>query len=189
MAKLSDEVPFGARALEQGLEVEGIWISRPSTPLTSENMEPRISLGSAPKPGPQENSHDMQNDLSSPHDQEQDISRSDLENMHRGPEPGARSYSPRRNRNLNGKSTEPVPFSPCVSARNDRSLSSRHNRWASREISLPTVSSIKEETTSDCDTTVKGQKSLSSDHQEQESEAHSLSSMMSGKVEDDVQPA
>lgn len=28
----SDEIPFGVRALERGVEVEGVWISRPNTP-------------------------------------------------------------------------------------------------------------------------------------------------------------
>ncbi len=30
-----DDVPFGSRAIESGIEVEGIWISNPNTPLPS----------------------------------------------------------------------------------------------------------------------------------------------------------
>ncbi|OJD26768.1 hypothetical protein ACJ73_01841 [Blastomyces percursus] len=31
----SDEIPFGSRAIERGIEVEGIWISNPNTPAGS----------------------------------------------------------------------------------------------------------------------------------------------------------
>jgi hypothetical protein len=34
------QIPFGARALESGVKVEGIWISYPGTPLTSPQQQP-----------------------------------------------------------------------------------------------------------------------------------------------------
>lgn len=39
----SDEVPFGIRAIESGIEVEGVWISRPNTP---EKQSRQSSAGS-----------------------------------------------------------------------------------------------------------------------------------------------
>ncbi|KAJ5832239.1 hypothetical protein N7474_000550 [Penicillium riverlandense] len=45
-----DEVPFGARALESGMQTEGIWISNPNTPVPSPYMSgtPVGSLPSSP---------------------------------------------------------------------------------------------------------------------------------------------
>lgn len=37
------EIPFGIRALEQGIEVEGVWISRPNTPVPSIRGDSRPS--------------------------------------------------------------------------------------------------------------------------------------------------
>ncbi|CAL5871059.1 uncharacterized protein PFLUO_LOCUS5304 [Penicillium psychrofluorescens] len=42
-----DEIPFGARALESGMQTEGIWISNPNTPLPSPYM-PGTPVGSLP---------------------------------------------------------------------------------------------------------------------------------------------
>ena len=42
-----DEVPFGARALESGIQTEGIWISNPNTPVPSPYM-PGTPVGSLP---------------------------------------------------------------------------------------------------------------------------------------------
>ncbi|CAI7610993.1 unnamed protein product [Penicillium glandicola] len=42
-----DDVPFGARALESGIEVEGIWISDPNTP-TQSPCQPATPAGSRP---------------------------------------------------------------------------------------------------------------------------------------------
>jgi hypothetical protein len=39
----ADEVPFGIRALERGVEVEGVWVSRPNTPEPSIRNESRAS--------------------------------------------------------------------------------------------------------------------------------------------------
>ncbi|KAK4560296.1 hypothetical protein LTR86_005490 [Recurvomyces mirabilis] len=38
-----DEVPFGIRALEHGLEVDGVWVSRPTTPEGSHRKDSNIS--------------------------------------------------------------------------------------------------------------------------------------------------
>ena len=38
-----DEVPFGIRALEHGLEVDGVWFSRPTTPEGSHRKNSNIS--------------------------------------------------------------------------------------------------------------------------------------------------
>ncbi|KAF1814309.1 hypothetical protein P152DRAFT_266990 [Eremomyces bilateralis CBS 781.70] len=38
------EVPFGVRALEKGIEVDGVWISRTNTPNSSAPGSPRISF-------------------------------------------------------------------------------------------------------------------------------------------------
>ncbi|KAF2862694.1 hypothetical protein K470DRAFT_212062, partial [Piedraia hortae CBS 480.64] len=35
---VDDEIPFGIRALESGVEVEGIWVSRPTTPDSKSQM-------------------------------------------------------------------------------------------------------------------------------------------------------
>jgi len=37
------QVPFGVRALESGIEVDGVWISRPNTPTGSLPGSPRLS--------------------------------------------------------------------------------------------------------------------------------------------------
>ena len=39
----ADEVPFGIRALERGVEVEGVWVSRGNTPEPSIHNESRAS--------------------------------------------------------------------------------------------------------------------------------------------------
>ncbi|KAJ5489294.1 hypothetical protein N7539_004184 [Penicillium diatomitis] len=48
----SDNVPFGAKALEQRVHVEGIWVSPPSTPLTSALPSASPSI-SPPSPSPE----------------------------------------------------------------------------------------------------------------------------------------
>lgn len=42
-----DDIPFGARALERGIEVEGIWISDPNTP-TQSPCQPATPVPSRP---------------------------------------------------------------------------------------------------------------------------------------------
>lgn len=42
-----DDVPFGARALERGIQIEGIWISNHNTPIQSPHP-PATPLGSRP---------------------------------------------------------------------------------------------------------------------------------------------
>ncbi|KAJ5482177.1 hypothetical protein N7475_000989 [Penicillium sp. IBT 31633x] len=42
-----DDIPFGARALDRGIEVEGIWISNPNTPTQSPRQS-ETSVGSRP---------------------------------------------------------------------------------------------------------------------------------------------
>ncbi|KAJ5383027.1 hypothetical protein N7517_000938 [Penicillium concentricum] len=42
-----DDIPFGARALERGIEVEGIWVSDPNTPIQSP-CQPATPVGSRP---------------------------------------------------------------------------------------------------------------------------------------------
>ncbi|KAJ5951096.1 uncharacterized protein N7479_009509 [Penicillium vulpinum] len=42
-----DDIPFGARALERGVEVEGIWVSDPNTPMQSP-CQPATPAGSRP---------------------------------------------------------------------------------------------------------------------------------------------
>ncbi|KAJ5185614.1 hypothetical protein N7491_006516 [Penicillium cf. griseofulvum] len=41
----NDDIPFGARALERGIEVEGIWVSAPNTP-TQSPCQPATPVGS-----------------------------------------------------------------------------------------------------------------------------------------------
>ncbi|KAL1954459.1 hypothetical protein VTO42DRAFT_1135 [Malbranchea cinnamomea] len=41
------DIPFGARALESGIEIEGIWISKPNTPIPSPH-QPGTPVGSRP---------------------------------------------------------------------------------------------------------------------------------------------
>lgn len=36
-AQTTDEIPFGIKAIERGVEVEGVWISRSNTPVPSGN--------------------------------------------------------------------------------------------------------------------------------------------------------
>ncbi|KAJ5827354.1 hypothetical protein N7447_004117 [Penicillium robsamsonii] len=43
----NDDIPFGARALERGIEVEGIWVSDPNTPIQSP-YQPATPVGSRP---------------------------------------------------------------------------------------------------------------------------------------------
>jgi hypothetical protein len=38
-----DDVPFGVRALERGIEVEGIWVSNSNTPVQTPSQTPRQS--------------------------------------------------------------------------------------------------------------------------------------------------
>lgn len=45
--KYSSEIPFGARALERGIQVEGIWVSNNSTPVPSPH-KPRTTAGDLP---------------------------------------------------------------------------------------------------------------------------------------------
>lgn len=49
-----DDVPFGARALERGIEVEGIWLSNPNTPTQSPHQPatPEGSRPASPAPRP-----------------------------------------------------------------------------------------------------------------------------------------
>lgn len=47
--RLSDEMPFGAKAMMEDPDVEGVWNSRASTPLQSPVLEPR---GSSPSRNP-----------------------------------------------------------------------------------------------------------------------------------------
>ncbi|CAG7921905.1 unnamed protein product [Penicillium olsonii] len=42
-----DDIPFGARALESGIEIEGIWNSNPNTPIPSPR-QPATPVGSRP---------------------------------------------------------------------------------------------------------------------------------------------
>ena len=50
------EIPFGVRAIESGVEVDGVWISRPNTPVPSSRgspgvspvIEPQMTRGSLP---------------------------------------------------------------------------------------------------------------------------------------------
>ena len=42
-SRKAKEVPFGIRALENGIEVEGIWISKPNTPASSLPSSPQSS--------------------------------------------------------------------------------------------------------------------------------------------------
>lgn len=39
----ANQVPFGVRALESGIEVDGVWISRPNTPTSSLPGSPTLS--------------------------------------------------------------------------------------------------------------------------------------------------
>lgn len=39
-----DQIPFGVRAIKSGVEVEGIWISRPNTPELSQNAPSTVDL-------------------------------------------------------------------------------------------------------------------------------------------------
>ncbi|KAJ5561993.1 hypothetical protein N7535_003544 [Penicillium sp. DV-2018c] len=47
-----DEIPFGARALHRGIQVEGIWISTPSTPTQSPYQPPTPAASRPPTPTP-----------------------------------------------------------------------------------------------------------------------------------------
>ncbi|KAJ5135878.1 uncharacterized protein N7515_005156 [Penicillium bovifimosum] len=49
-----DDIPFGARALHRGIEVEGIWISTPNTPIQSpcQPISPAASRPATPAPRP-----------------------------------------------------------------------------------------------------------------------------------------
>ena len=42
-AHSSTEIPFGVRAIENGIEVEGVWISRSNTPVSSNQGSPTSS--------------------------------------------------------------------------------------------------------------------------------------------------
>jgi hypothetical protein len=46
MSETKDEIPFGVRAIESGIEVDGVWISRSNTPVGSSRssimMETRL---------------------------------------------------------------------------------------------------------------------------------------------------
>lgn len=42
-----DDIPFGARALERGIQIEGIWVSNPNTPIPSPR-QPGTPAGSQP---------------------------------------------------------------------------------------------------------------------------------------------
>lgn len=46
-----DDIPFGARALEQGFQIEGIWVSNPNSPVPSPHQPgtPSESRPSTPK--------------------------------------------------------------------------------------------------------------------------------------------
>ena len=46
-----EAIPFGIRAIESGIEVEGIWISRPNTPMPIQPVSPASSFGNG-CPGP-----------------------------------------------------------------------------------------------------------------------------------------
>ncbi|KXG45672.1 uncharacterized protein PGRI_034390 [Penicillium griseofulvum] len=48
----NDDIPFGARALERGIEVEGIWVSAPNTP-TQSPCPPATPVGSRSSMGSQ----------------------------------------------------------------------------------------------------------------------------------------
>ncbi len=39
----ANQIPFGVRALESGIEVDGVWVSRPNTPTSSLPGSPRLS--------------------------------------------------------------------------------------------------------------------------------------------------
>ena len=43
-----EEVPFGIRAIESGIEVEGVWVSRQATPIKSSLLAGRSSTPSPP---------------------------------------------------------------------------------------------------------------------------------------------
>ena len=52
--EMKDDIPFGVRAIESGIEVDGVWISRSNTPvgssrasIISENRLPRSFNNSA----------------------------------------------------------------------------------------------------------------------------------------------
>ncbi|CAI7603873.1 unnamed protein product [Penicillium crustosum] len=51
-----DDIPFGARALERGVEVEGIWISAPNTP-TQSPCQPATPVPSQPASPPPRSFH------------------------------------------------------------------------------------------------------------------------------------
>lgn len=171
----SEEIPFGARALEQGLEVEGIWISRPGTPLErSETTEPRMSLGNVPRQEMSEYSSDMRDQSPVIRAQDQNNSQVNPETMQRRPEIDTAKYPPRKDRIMNGRSRDSTCGSPCASIKNDRPMNNRHNRRLLREMSLPTVSSIKEASTEDTDTIVSRKKDTSPDKHEQGAGTFSL---------------
>lgn len=44
---IRDDIPFGARALERGMQVEGIWVSKPNTPIASPH-QPGTPIESRP---------------------------------------------------------------------------------------------------------------------------------------------
>lgn len=45
------EIPFGVRAIESGIEVDGVWISRSNTPGPSVPGSPALSVASEPNSG------------------------------------------------------------------------------------------------------------------------------------------
>lgn len=47
-----DDVPFGAKALQRGVQVEGIWVSSPNTPLSSTFHSETPSTDQPPSPAP-----------------------------------------------------------------------------------------------------------------------------------------
>ncbi|KAJ5794162.1 hypothetical protein N7457_000761 [Penicillium paradoxum] len=69
-----DDVPFGARALERGIEVEGIWVSNPNTPMQSPH-QPATPVGSRPaSPGSRSLARTLENSTSSVGSQSSTIS-------------------------------------------------------------------------------------------------------------------
>lgn len=60
-----DDIPFGARALERGVEVEGIWVSDPNTP-TQSPYQPATPVPSRPtSPAPKSLHREVDNPKSS----------------------------------------------------------------------------------------------------------------------------